>query len=213
VRRVAALAGVAVLGLGLGGCGGPASAPAALDEWTRGDHPLGRGAVVPGHAVARGRTATLRVAGTRGAELRSPGTHGDGRYEARLRVPAAPGAVTGFFLYRPPDLAAEVDVEVVARPRPRLLVGTYAGGRRTHHAEVPLPFDPAAAVHAYALERDGDAVRFTVDGNEVAAFTGRGVPTEPLPVYVNAWAPRWLDGTADGTVEVAGVSTPPGPGR
>ena len=49
-----------------------------------------------------------------------------------MKLPHAPTSITGFFLYRAPDLEREIDIEVFNDPTGRVMFTTYSGGRQTH---------------------------------------------------------------------------------
>ncbi|MDD7964418.1 glycoside hydrolase family 16 protein [Actinomycetospora lemnae] len=164
-------------------------------RWTRGDHALGRGRVDPANVrVTGGRLELVLPAGRLdGAEVATGPLPATGVATARLRVADAPGSLTGFFFYAPPDLAHEVDIEVHGERRGRVLFTTHAGGRTTHTTEQELGFDPTADAHEYTITRAPGTVTFAVDGRALVTWTD-GVPGEALPLYLNAWFPTWLDG-------------------
>lgn len=165
-----------------------------LSGWALGDHPLGRGTVRPANVDHRHGQVLLRLPrGTRdGGEIRSRRQFGDGAFVARLKLPRAPGSLTGFFLYQPPDLHSEIDVELVNSPDGRILFTTYNQGRERHE-EGRLGFDPTRGFHEYGFERGSDGVRFTVDG-EVRSHFDSNAPRAAMNLYLNAWWPKWLKG-------------------
>jgi beta-glucanase (GH16 family) len=168
----------------------------ALDRarWLVGDHTLGRSHVDPANVSVAGGALALGVPGLDGAEVRSASTYGPGTFRARLKAAAAPSSLTGFFLYAPPDYASEVDIEILNDATGTVLLSTYAGGAQTHTETRSLGFDPTAAFHTYEIALDHKAVTFSVDG--VALRTWRtDVPKAAMPLYLNAWYPRWLTGT------------------
>ena len=142
--------------------------------------------------------------GTRdGGEIRSRRQFGDGAFTARLKLPHAPGSLTGFFLYRPPDLQSEIDVELINSPDGRIIFTTYNEGRERHREE-RLGFDPTGGFHEYGFERGPGGVRFTVDGEVRSHFDGDS-PRAVMNLYVNAWWPKWLEGSPtsrDGYVNI-----------
>ena len=171
--------------------------PFDTDRWERGDHPLGRGSVRAANTAPAGRVLSLRLEPRdhEGAEIVSRERFGDGTFRARLRLPEAPGSLTGFFLYEPPDLASEIDVEVPNSREGRVLFTIYHDGRERHH-ERRLGFDPTAAAHEYGFHRDGERVRFVVDGRILHEFSGP-LPRAPMRLHLNTWWPRWLEGRRD----------------
>jgi beta-glucanase (GH16 family) len=72
---------------------------------------------------------------------------------------------------------------------------TYAGGAQTHTETRSLGFDPTAAFHTYEIVLDRKAVTFRVDGIALRTFKS-GVPRAAMPLYLNAWYPAWMAGTA-----------------
>jgi beta-glucanase (GH16 family) len=172
---------------------------ATLDarSWTPTAHPLGRGTLAPANvAIASGRLAlTLPAGGTDGAEVRSTAAYREGSFTARIRAARAPSSITGFFLYAPPDFASEIDVEILNDRTGTILLTTYAGGRETHHERRALAFDPTAVAHDYRIDWSAGAAAFAVDGRLLRRWTD-GMPAAPMNLYLNAWFPRWLAGTA-----------------
>jgi endo-1,3-1,4-beta-glycanase ExoK len=173
----------------------PASAAAATPvAWAPTQHQLGRSALSPAN-VLPGPALRLPAGTTDGAEIRSPSTFSSGAVHARLKVADAPSSITGFFLYAPPDLASEIDIEIYDDPSGMAIFTTYAGGRQTHTERRELGFDPTAGYHDYAIAWAANKVTFSVDGTAVRTWKD-GVPKAPMNLYVNAWFPTWLAGLA-----------------
>jgi beta-glucanase (GH16 family) len=182
-------------------CAGIMAAPARSTSRPRlapTAHALGRGTLDPANVTAvDGRLALGLPAGrTDGAEVRSAAAYRRGRFAARIKVADAPSSITGFFLYAPPDFASEIDIEILNDRSGTILLTTYADGRETHHERRKLGFDPTAATHEYRIDWSRGAAGFAVDGRVLRRWTGAGIPTAPMNLYLNAWFPRWLDGTA-----------------
>ena len=169
----------------------------AFDEtrWTKEDHNLGRSYLNPNNVTVAGGTARLEIPRRtlQGAELRSDELYYHGYYSARMKVPHAPSSITGFFLYRPPDLAREIDVEIYNDSSRRIMFTTYANGRKTHTATQELPFDPRAGYHTYAFRYGAGLARFFVDGRVMRTWK-TGVPRGSMHIYTNVWFPKWLEG-------------------
>lgn len=181
-------------------------------HWSPGDHPLGRGAVSPANVEPRREGLRLRLDADaqRGGEVVSRRRYGDGVFGARLRLPLAPGSLTGLFLYEPPDLQSEIDIELVNDREGRILFTVYHRGRE-RHVERRLDFDPTAGFHEYSFERGRDAVRFLVDGQIFHRF-GDPLPRAPMRLHVNAWWPSWLESEralAPRWVDIDWVKRPP----
>lgn len=139
-----------------------------------------------------------------GAELKTVTAVPPGVFEARLKLADAPSSVTGFFLYAPPDLAHEIDIELYNQPAGRIRFTTYDGGSMTHTDEQALPFDPTVDFHLYGIAQTPAGVEFYVDGNLVRAWDG-GVPREPMNLFINTWYPQWLAGVPARTVQYTTV--------
>jgi len=197
----------------------PLPADAVVDEletwdparWEATDHALGRGWVVAANVrPAPGRVELRLPAGTfEGAEFRSVSRLSHGTVEGRLRASAAPGSLTGFFLYegrgRRND---EVDVELLGGTR-TILFTVWQEDVQVFHSSAELDFDPAAGLHDYRITWTEDRVEWRVDGRLLAHADGLTLGTE-LHLYVNAWWPTWREGgpaDTDATVVVERLVT------
>ena len=170
----------------------PSSLPAG---WETTDHRLGRGKVLPENVSMQGGKVRIKLPAdtVNGGEIISKKLHGPGSlYTARIKVPDAPTSITGFFLYEPPDLESEIDIEIFNEPSGKILFTTYAGGKQTHTKEKKLPFDPTKEFHEYAFSYGEDSAVFYVDGEEMQRFEG-GIPDKEMQLYVNSWYPTWLE--------------------
>lgn len=177
------------------------------ERWERGEHPLGREGVARGNVrpTAQGIELVLPPGGYSGAELRTVGRVGHGRYTARLRAPDAPGSFTAFFLYQDvPEGNDEIDIEIFNDGTRRALLNAWVGGELVNQAEVVLPFDPATGFHDYTIDHRPDLLTFSADGTELARFTDR-LPGAPMKVMLNAWWPKWLSGPVPTSERVAAV--------
>jgi beta-glucanase (GH16 family) len=139
-----------------------------------------------------------------GAEVRTVAAAPAGVFEARIQLADVPTSVTGVFLYAPPDLAHEIDIELYNQPTGRARFTTYSGGKLTHTAEQALPFDPTADFHLYGIAQTPNGVEFYVDHTLMQAWDG-GVPREPMNLYINTWYPQWLAGTPTATEQYTTV--------
>jgi beta-glucanase (GH16 family) len=164
-------------------------------RWTKEDHDLGRSHLNPANVDVVDGNARFKIPARtlQGAELRSNELYHHGTYSTRMKLPHAPSSITGFFLYRAPDQAREIDIEVFNDRSGRVLFTTYAGGRQTHTVTKQLPFDPTAGYHTYAFRYDAGLARFTVDGRVMQTWK-TGVPKGSMYFYTNLWFPNWLDG-------------------
>jgi hypothetical protein len=184
----------------------PATASAAVQpvSWTATQHQLGRSLLSPDNVLA-GPALRLPAGTTDGAEIRSLDTFSSGTVHARLKVADAPSSITGFFLYAPPDLASEIDIEVLDDPAGTVMFTTYAGGRETHTERRALGFDPTAAYHDYAIAWGANKVTFSVDGAALRTWSN-GVPKAPMNLYANAWFPTWLAGVAPAVDQLTSIA-------
>jgi beta-glucanase (GH16 family) len=164
-------------------------------RWQTGNHALGRGWVRPANVSVVGGQLLLSLppGALDGAEVLTSRRVRYGSYEARLRAAAAPGSITAFFLYEGVRGGNdEVDIELIGGT-PRVMFTVWVRGQRVHHGEVVLPFDPAADFHDYRIDHARNALRFYVDGTEVAQFS-TPLPGAQMHVMANAWWPEWLEG-------------------
>lgn len=215
VRKVLVLGSLLVLMASSGACSshgdepqanaaGAPSTPMFVDDFDQLDtgrwmtgipHQLGRSQIDPRNVAVSQGTLRLGLTGGKldGAELRTQGAVPRGVYRARLMAANAPDSVTGFFLYSPPDLAHEVDIELYNRPEGRVRLTTYDAGKMTSTREVALPFDPTADDHEYAIALTSDGVEFYADSALLGSWSA-GVPDAPMNLYLNTWYPQWLGG-------------------
>ncbi len=164
-------------------------------RWKATPRDLGRGGLSPENTGLEDGLLRLALPANtlNGGEIESTDVYGPGFYAARIKVPDAPSSITGFFLYEPPDLESEIDVEIYNDPSGKVLFTTYAAGNQTHTETMDLPFDPTEDFHDYAFFYDEESVTFYVDGEPVQEFEG-GLPDEQMKLYVNSWFPNWLAG-------------------
>jgi len=166
-----------------------------VHRWYKSSRPFGWGAVDPANVSASEGMLGIKLPGgtLNGGEVRSLSLTRYGSYRARIKVANAPSSMTAFFLYKKPDFAQELDIEIFNDPSGRVWFSTYSAGRQTTVVK-QLGFDPTAAFHEYAIEYDPASVRFLVDGVEVQRFTS-GVTQSSMYLHMNAWFPSWLAGT------------------
>jgi beta-glucanase (GH16 family) len=151
---------------------------ATLDaqRWVTITRPSGKGAVDAANvAVANGMLGVKLPAGRLdGGELRTTSLYRFGSFRARMKVADAPSSLTALFLYKAPDYQSELDIEIFNDTTRRVMFTTYSGGAQTNTLTKPLPFDPTAGFHDYAIEYDTSSVRFLVDGALMQSWS-RGV--------------------------------------
>lgn len=169
-------------------------------RWVKVDRPFGHGRVDSANVtVANGMLDIRLPAGRRdGGEMRSTSLFRYGTYSARMKVANAPSSVTAFFLYKKPDYAQEIDIEIFNDSTRRIMFSTYAGGSQTNTVIDELPFDATSDYHVYTIEYDPGSVRFLVDGTEMRRWTS-GVTRSSMYLFANAWFPSWLAGQPPAT--------------
>ena len=174
--------------------------------WIKSSHMIGRTDFDPANvSVGNGFLRERIPAGTTGgAEIESMQYYGYGIYRARIMSADAPSSITGFYLYRSPDLYAEIDIEIYNDGTGDVDFVTYADGRRTHYTQKRLAFDPSAAFHTYRFDYNPGSVKFYVDGELMAVYTD-GLPNASMKLLVNTWFPSWLPGTAPATTRYTRV--------
>ena len=164
-------------------------------QWAKSSRPFGYGAIDPANVAVANDQLGIKLPGGRldGGEIRSTSLYRYGSHRVRMQVADAPSSLTAFFLYKKPDYAQEIDIEIFNDSSRRVWFSTYSGGSQTHTIERLLPFDATAGFHEYAIEYDPSLVRFLVDGVEMQRWT-TGVTRSSMYLYVNAWFPSWLAG-------------------
>src|SRR5262245_5056124 len=164
-------------------------------QWLRVSRPFGHGAVDPANVGVSGGLLGVKLSAGKldGGEMRSTNLYRYGSFRARMKIANAPSSLTAFFLYRKPDFAQELDIELFNDSSGRVMLSTYAGGAQTNTVTKSLGFDATADFHDYAIEYDPRLVRFLVDGVELQRWT-TGVTQSTMYLFVNAWFPFWLEG-------------------
>jgi len=107
------------------------------------------------------------------------------------------GIVGGMFPYAitGANIHDEIDFEALSSFQKKIYTNVYAGepGGVGHVADRPLN-TPLTAYHTYRIEWLPNAVRWLVDG-QVVRVEKDHVPTDPMAVHLNIWAPLdagWL---------------------
>jgi beta-glucanase (GH16 family) len=164
-------------------------------QWTTSSRPFGYGAVLPANVAVANELLGVKLPGGTldGGEAHTTSLYRYGSYRAHLKVANAPSSLTAFFLYKRPDYAQEIDIEIFGDSSRQIMFSTYSGGGQTNTIKRTLSFDPTAGFHDYDIEYDPGSVRFLVDGSEMQSWS-TGVPRSSMYLYVNAWFPSWLAG-------------------
>ncbi|CAN5812586.1 endo-1,3-1,4-beta-glycanase ExoK [soil metagenome] len=165
------------------------------DRWNTPSKEIGRGRLDPENvSVERGKLRLKIPSGTfAGGEIQSRKLYLYGSYLARIKVANSPSSITGFFLYREPDLENELDIEIFNEPTGHILFTTYSTGGETNNVRKKLPFDPTKNFHEYRFDFYPGRADFYADDDLLHSFD-EGLPEEPMNLYVNAWFPTWLSG-------------------
>jgi licheninase len=164
-------------------------------QWVKIGRPFGHGTLDPANVtVADGFLGIKLPAGTLdGGEMRSTSVYRYGTYRTRMKIADAPSSLTAFFLYKRPDYAQEIDIEIFNDDTGRIMFSTYSGFAQTHNIVVDLPIDLTADFHVYTIEYDPGSVRFLLDGQELQRWS-TGLPRSSMYLFTNAWFPFWLEG-------------------
>lgn len=175
-------------------------------QWVAIARPFGDGAVDPANVTVGDGFLDIRLPAGRldGGEMRSTNLYRYGSYSARMRIANAPSSLTAFFLYKRPDFAQEIDIEIYNDSTGRIMFSTYSNGAQTHTMTATLPFDATADYHVYTIDYDSRSVRFLVDGTELQRWS-TGVPRSSMYVYANAWFPFWLPGEVPSSDRVTSI--------
>src|SRR5262249_29686739 len=89
-----------------------------VHQWYKSSRPFGWGAVDPANVGVSGGMLSVKLPGgtLNGGEVRSLSLTRFGSYGARIKVANAPSSLTAFFLYKKPDFAQELDIEIFNDP-------------------------------------------------------------------------------------------------
>lgn len=164
-------------------------------RWVKIGRPFGHGTLDPANVTVANELLQIRLpAGTlNGGEMRSTSLYRFGSYRTRMRVANAPSSLTAFFLYKKPDYAQEIDIEIFNDSTGRIMFSTYSGSAQTNNVVVDLPIDLTADFHEYTIEYEPGSARFLLDGTELQRFSS-GAPRSSMYLFANAWFPFWLAG-------------------
>lgn len=202
VRPVVAVAALLVLAVSVSVAGAARSGDFRdeftsfeVRRWVKIARPFGHGTLDPANVtVADGLLGIRLPAGTlNGGEMRSTSLYRYGTYRTRMKIANAPSSLTAFFLYKRPDYAQEIDIEIFNDDTGRIMFSTYSGFAQTNNVIVDLPIDLTTDFHVYAIEYDPGSVRFLLDGTQLQSWSS-GVPRSSMYLFANAWFPFWLAG-------------------
>jgi endo-1,3-1,4-beta-glycanase ExoK len=124
------------------------------------------------------------------AEIQSNEWFGHGTYEARMKVPFAPGANANFFTYigetqdRPHH---EIDFEFISPQEPMLQTNFFIDGTGEREEFVPA-IGADEDFRTYSFVWEPDALRWFVDGELIREEIGTELPTEDQKIYLSIWS-------------------------
>lgn len=166
------------------------------DFWAKDAGTLGRTELNPENISVGSDGLMIKMPAGRleGGEILTRKNQSFGSYEIRMKLANAPSSITGFFLYRAPDLYNEIDIEVFNQSDDaELWLTTYENGKVRNEYKEPLGFDPTAGYHDYRIDYYQDRVSFYIDGNHIETWKD-GFSKRPMKLMLNSWYPNWLDG-------------------
>ena len=133
----------------------------------------------------------------RGAEYRTIATMTYGRFEVRMRSAGTSGMLSSFFTYYDPASPwNEIDIENMGRQTDEVQYNTIVPTQSDNHVwHQPVPFNPHASFHTYAIEWTPAYVAWRIDGDEVYRQTGGhiGLLTKAQKLMMNIWQPSYVD--------------------
>ncbi len=163
--------------------------------WKSSTHKLGRTTFNPNYVkVEDGKLKLIMPAHSfDSGELQSRELMGYGSYEIRMKLPNAPGSITGFFMYKAPDYYFEIDIEIYNQKSGDYFLTTYANGAKRNEYFGVFPFDPTTSFNNYRFDYYPDRLDYFVNDQFIVRFTA-GYPHEPMYLMVNSWYPNWVEG-------------------
>lgn len=126
-----------------------------------------------------------------GAEYRSNGFYGYGRYEVTMQAAVGAGVVSSFFTYTGPSDGNphdEIDIEFLGKDTSRVQFNFFTQGTGGHEFSYDLGFDASAAMHDYAIEWRPGSIQWFVDHTLAHSYTGSTTPTTDGRIMMNLWA-------------------------
>lgn len=131
-----------------------------------------------------------------GAELRSHGHYGYGRYEVSMKAIKNDGVVSSFFTYTGPSENNpwdEIDFEILGKDTTKVQLNYFTNGRGNHEFMYDLGFDASEDFHTYAFEWHEDRIEWYVDGVLIHTAT-KDIPKTPGKIMANVWCGKGVDG-------------------
>jgi hypothetical protein len=120
---------------------------------------------------------------------------------AKMATPLQPGVVGGIFLYamdpKNPDVHDELDFELLTNRPERVQTNIYGNEPLGigHVKFIPYRSGTMTDFHVYEMQWRPTKVTWLIDGKPVRTTT-RNVPSHPMSIHLNAWAPdaNWPNG-------------------
>lgn len=116
-----------------------------------------------------------------------------GRFEARMKSTALPGAVSSVFLYRS-NPWQEIDIEFLGSDPRKIQFNVYfnegdgtQSDTKGDSIQFPLDFDASAEFHDYAIEWEPGKIRWYIDGKEIYNRASNKIPNMPMTLRLNHW--------------------------
>lgn len=131
-----------------------------------------------------------------GAELRSHGHYGYGRYEVSMKAIKNDGVVSSFFTYTGPSENNpwdEIDFEILGYDTTKVQLNYFTNGRGNHEFMYSLGFDASEDFHTYAFEWHADRIEWYVDGVLIYTAT-KDIPQTPGKIMANVWCGKGVNG-------------------
>lgn len=128
------------------------------------------------------------------AEVQSVARFGPGIYEARMKVPFAPGTNANFFSFigasenKPHH---EIDFEFIGRRPGALQTNYWVDGKGGNEEIVDVP-DADAQFHTYSFIWERDRLRWFIDGRLVREVDSTPVPTKSQKIFFSLWSTETL---------------------
>lgn len=131
-----------------------------------------------------------------GAEIRSHGFYGYGRYEVSMKAIKNDGVVSSFFTYTGPSDQNpwdEIDFEILGRDTTKVQLNYFTNGKGNHEWMHDLGFDASEDFHRYAFEWRPDRIDWFVDDVLIHTAT-EDIPQTPGKIMANVWCGKGVDG-------------------
>ena len=124
-------------------------------RWVKVDRPFGHGRIDSANvSVANGLLGSACRRPPRRCRGALTSLYRYGTFRTRMKIANAPSSLTAFFLYKKPDFAQEVDIEIFNDSTGRVMFSTYSGSAQTNSEIVDTELRPECG-----LPRVHDRVR------------------------------------------------------